>query len=176
MVIIKPIRTGDAIYNTAEHLMQTAFPAEERRDTAEQRWYTDHKENFHYNTLWDKESFVGIITYWDFQSFYYIEHFAIHPELRNKGYGQAAIEAIKSQLGHPIVLEVEEPTDNNSIRRIKFYERQGFILHQVPYLQPPYRPADKWFPLKLMTFGEIDMEQSYQDIKEKIYKEVYNQP
>ncbi len=57
--------------------------------------------------------------------FYYIEHFAIDPSLRNGGYGKRVLEVdeLKKQLKGPIVLEVEEPNDEMSTRRIHFYKR-----------------------------------------------------
>ena len=69
-----------------------------------------------------------------------------------------------------------KPIEEISIQRISFYRKLGFTLHEKPYLQPPYRKGDPWFPLKLMTYGEIDMQVMYEGIKERIYKEVYNQP
>ena len=96
------------------------------------------------------------------------------PSLRNKGYGKDVLEIIKEGNKKPIVLEAEEPTDEMSIRRISFYQRAGFVMHEYPYLQPPYRKGEQWFPLKLMTFGNIDMQKMYIHIKEHIYKKVYN--
>ena len=176
MIEIKRITSSHPLYASGESLMLSAFPIEERRNTDEQKYYTDHKENFYYNIITDKEKFIGIITYWDMQSFYYIEHFAIDKNLRGKGYGQQVLNKLKNLLKGPIVLEVEEPIEEISIQRISFYRKLGFTLHEKPYLQPPYRKGDPWFPLKLMTYGEIDMQVMYEGIKERIYKEVYNQP
>ena len=73
-----------------------------------------------------------------------------------------------------IVLEVEEPTDDITYRRIAFYQRQGFVLQNVPYQQPPYRKGGKWFPMKLMTLREENFSLKFEIIKESIYKEAYN--
>ena len=71
---------------------------------------------------------VGFITYWDFDSFYYVEHFATNPALRNGGYGKRTLEYLCNYLKHPIVLEVERPVEEMAKRRISFYQRQGFTL------------------------------------------------
>ena len=108
--------------------------------------------------------------------FYYIEHFAIDPSLRNGGYGKRVLESIQTKLQGPIVLEVEEPTEEMSIRRINFYKRLNFTLHEKPYMQPPYRTGDSGLPMLLMTYGDIDMEKDFDKVKNMLYKEVYGQP
>ena len=155
-------------------LMITSFPEQERRDKEEQRACTDLKTHFHCNVIQRNEKPIGLITYWDLDYFTYIEHFAIDSLERNKGYGKQVLAIIKTQNHKPIVLETEEPNNEISIRRIGFYQRQGFILHDQPYLQPPYRKGDEWFPLKLMSYGNINMDRMFNLIKERIYKEVYN--
>ena len=68
------------------------------------------------------------------------------------------------------------PTDEMSIRRINFYKRLNFTLHEKPYMQPPYRTGDSGLPMLLMTYGDIDMEKDFDKGKNMLYKEVYGQP
>jgi hypothetical protein len=93
---------------------------------------------------------------------------------RNKGYGEKVLKHITQSVELPIILEVEMPDDETSKRRIGFYERCGFVLHTNPYIQPPYRAKDEPLPMYLMTYGKLDMEKKYQQIKERIYQEVYH--
>ena len=71
------------------------------------------------------------------------------------------------------------PTDKNgnldpiAMNRIKFYQQSGFELHELEYEQPPYHLNDEWLPMKLMTFGNINMKNNYKTIKQTIYREVY---
>ena len=174
MIELKEIQSTNKHYTFIEELMTTSFPEQERRNKEDQRTCTDFNSHFHCNIIKTNGIPIGLITYWDFDNFTYIEHFAIHPSVRNKGYGKQVLAIIKAQNQKPIVLEAEEPINELSIRRIAFYQRQGFILHNQPYLQPPYREGDKWFPLKLMSYGNIDMERMFNTIKEQIYREVYN--
>jgi ribosomal protein S18 acetylase RimI-like enzyme len=102
-------------------------------------------------------------------------HIGIDPSLRNGGYGKRVLEMIKKQLKGPIVLEVEEPNDEMSTRRIHFYKRLEFTLHKKPYIQPPYRKGDSGLPMLLMTYGDIDMESDFEKVKKTLYKEVYGQ-
>jgi ribosomal protein S18 acetylase RimI-like enzyme len=93
---------------------------------------------------------LGLLTTWHFEEFIYIEHFAIDPTLRSQGYGSEALKAFIHEHGKPIVLEAEPPTDALSIRRIKFYERCGFTLHDYPYMQPAYTKESHPVELRLM--------------------------
>lgn len=176
MIEIKQVKTQDeANYRFVEQLMHTAFPPEERRDVVQQREYSDNNPLFYNNIILENENPIGMISYWNMGDFYYIEHFAIDPTLRNGGYGKRVLEAIKEKLQAPIVLEVEEPTDEMSTRRINFYERLEFVLNQKPYRQPPYRKGDSGLPMFLMSYGDIDMEKDFEKIKNTLYKEVYGQ-
>lgn len=176
MIEIKQVKTQDKVnYAFVEKLMHTAFPQEERRDTAQQREYSDNNPLFCNNIILEDSKPIGMISYWAMGDFYYIEHFAIDPTLRNGGYGKRVLEAIKEQLQGPIVLEVEEPNDEMSTRRINFYKRLEFVLQEKPYMQPPYRKGDNGLPMFLMTFGDIDMESNIERVKKTLYKEVYGQ-
>ena len=85
MLEIKRISTTHEHYSYLENLMQTAFPSEERRDNSLQRDFTDNHPLFICNLILDKGTPVGLITYWNLGTFYYIEHFAIDPQIRNMG-------------------------------------------------------------------------------------------
>ena len=176
MIQLKEIKTNHEHYPFMEQLLETAFPLQERRDSDKQRKNTDENPLFHNTLITDDDMPIGLLTYWDFHTFVYIEHFAIDSRLRNGGYGSKALEAFKQRVAAPIVLEAEEPTDELTRRRIGFYQRQGFIMQEIPYLQPPYRPGDEWFPLKLMVHGAVQMEQEYPLIRDTIYREVYQVP
>lgn len=67
-------------------------------------------------------------------------------------------------------MEVEEPNDEMSTRRIHFYKRLEFTLHKKPYIQPPYRKGDSGLPMLLMTYGDIDMESDFEKVKKTLYK------
>jgi RimJ/RimL family protein N-acetyltransferase len=103
----------------------------------------------------------------------YVEHFAIDETARNGGFGAVAMKQFIEQATHPVVLEVELPTDELSRRRIGFYERLGFIPDSHAYQQPPYNKGDSWLPMQLMAYGRIDLGERFDDIKACLYKEVY---
>ena len=176
MIKLKRITTSnDPLYNYMEQLITISFPTEEYRPLEDLRTHTDTKTNFHNNIIFHHDIPVGFITYWDFGHFYYVEHFAIDPSQRNGGHGKNVLNHLFELLNHPIILEVEAPTEEMAERRINFYKRHGFKLWEdSPYSQPPYRINDEYLPMLLMAFGDLDSERDFETVKGHIYREVYN--
>lgn len=176
MIRFQRITTADtAPYAFMEKLLQTSFPAEEYRDLQALRNYTDNNPLFSNHVIWDDETMIGLITWWDFDTFCYAEHLAIDPSLRNGGYGSRTIRLLTETVKKPLILEVEMPDTDEARRRIGFYQRQGFRLwDEVSYLQPPYRPGDSFLPMYLMGYGEIGPKDADR-VKDRIYREVYGQ-
>ena len=96
---------------------------------------------------------LGLLSTWDFGDFRYVEHFAVFPELRGAGAGAKALAALAAESPAPVVLEVEPPCADNPMasRRIDFYRRNGFVLLDHDYMQPPYSPGLPWLSLRLMS-------------------------
>lgn len=170
------VNTQNEAYNYIETLLESAFPPEEHRPLELQREFTSNRKEFHTLLLMEGEEKVGLLTYWEFETFYYIEHFAIDSSKRNGGYGSKALGEWLHRLTQPVVLEVELPKDELSTRRIEFYQRQGFLLWARQYHQPPYRPYDNYLPMHLMVYGDLSCDKDFNEVKEKLYKEVYNVP
>ena len=78
MIVLQPINTEHALYLFVEKLLHSAFPSDERRDDDLQLAYTDGNNIFHCLLIRELNTPVGLITYWDFEDFVYVEHFAIH--------------------------------------------------------------------------------------------------
>ena len=73
-----------------------------------------------------------------------------------------------------ICLEVEFPDNEISRRRIGFYERNGFVLNNYPYIQPPISEGRNPVPLKIMTTDKGITEEQFNKIRALLYKYVYN--
>lgn len=174
MIRLQPITTSDMQhYRFMEELLVSSFPTDEYRLLEDLREYTDRTGNFHNNLIFDDDLPIGLITYWEFDRFYYVEHFATNPALRNGGYGKRTLEYLCNYLKRPIVLEVERPIEEMAQRRIQFYQRQGFMLWEKDYNQPPYKPGDRFLPMFLMVHGDLNEEKDFEEIKSTIYAEVY---
>ena len=175
MLEIQRINTSDReYYEYMENLLTASFPPEEYRELSELKRYTDTLPRFYNNIiLYDKKP-IGLITWWDFDDFYYIEHFAIDPNHRNGGYGRKLMEHVSALLNRPIVLEVELPHEEMAERRIDFYKRQGFTLWEKEYIQPPYKAGYDGIPMYLMVLGSLDSNRDFDTVGLRIHRDVYH--
>ncbi len=146
--------TATEEYRFTEQLLTAAFPPEEYRDFEELRVLTQDDPRFRNHAILDRGELVGVLSYWDFGRFHYVEHFAVCPGMRNRGYGRKVLGMLRSRLHTPVVLEVERPDSELAARRIAFYRRNGFTLWESDYVQPPYRPGGDAVPMRLMVCGD----------------------
>jgi ribosomal protein S18 acetylase RimI-like enzyme len=175
MINIRQINTSDTLLNLfTEELLISSFPFEERRDKLMQRDYSDHNNRFSNNIILSNEIPVGLLTYWDFDNFIFIEHFAVDPKKRSRGIGKTVLTLLKEMLQRPILLEVEIPKDENSLRRIVFYQRLGFSVCETNYLQPPYHPDGEYIPMYLMGHGFANFLKESEQIATVLYRNVYS--
>lgn len=169
-----PIHTTDVNYDYCEELYTKAFPDTERRNKEQQRLLTDTNPLFHFCALFIEHEAVGFLTYWDFGTFLYIEHFAIDEAMRGKNLGSKTLQQLHEYIPVPIILEVERPDTDIARRRIAFYERCGYTLWKSDYLQPPYQDGYPPLPLYLMCHGNFREAKDFKFIKETLYREVYH--
>lgn len=153
---------------------QISFPIEEQRPIKSiERLITEEKRYSAAVILEEDDTYIGLLTSWDFGSFSYIEHFAIKPEQRSSGYGTMALHAFMQTKASPIILEAEPPTDEMTKRRIHFYERNGFTLYNHDYCQPPYSPDRQGVVLKLM--GNVTENKEFViSVAHTLHQEVYD--
>lgn len=169
-----PLTTTSPHQALASSLHEQAFPYNERRDTHQWLAMVDAQPIFHIDEIIAANKFAGFISYWQFTSFCYVEHFAILSELRGGGLGGRVIEElIKAQSPKPLVLEIEPPTSTITRRRQNFYARQGFSPSSAHYLQPPYHKGEPPLPLTLMTTDAEFLSKHLNDVVHTIYHYVY---
>jgi GNAT superfamily N-acetyltransferase len=173
------ITSVSPLYKQVESLLITAFPESERRDLELQCRYADHNPKFKVYAVYEADVFVGFFTLWTFQSFSYVEHLAVSPSLRNKGYGTRILQYIKEIVKTPLLLEIELPFDMEQKARQLFYEKNGFQTLDLPYFQPPYRSGDACLPMHLMMYGnqggvaDERLKKSVATWVQQMYAEVY---
>lgn len=152
MIFKRITQTEHPMYHEALKLYQISFPYHEQRELISQKNILSDSE-YHFNLVYDKELFVGLILYWESDRFIYIEHFCVLPEMRNKQYGQKTLALLMEQR-KPLILEIDPPVDNISKRRKAFYERCGFIENAFTHAHPPYHKGNKEHDLVIMTCPE----------------------
>ncbi len=151
--------------------LENAFPYEERRDFQDYEIYFKNK-HFKPFEIVDSTKAVGLVNLWLFESYIYIEHLLIDPELRSGGYGTKAIELVKKLYKKPIILEAEAPETEIQIKRIRFYEKSGFKINPYSYLQPSFHNGEP-VPLKLLSYPELLTQDQYdlfiKETRENVY-------
>ena len=156
------------IYN----IMELSFPSSERR-TYENGIQLIKHSNYHvFVTYNNNMSIGGFIAEWDYKEFRYIEHFAVHPSARALGLGTRMIREYLNLNKKPVYIEVESADTHIAKRRIKFYQRMGFVLSEIEYVQPPIKPTHSEVNLKIMTFP-FALPETIIKYKDKIFETVY---
>ncbi len=157
-------------HHFAKELFESAFPEEERPpfSSLDAR---DTRYHFLVATLDDEP--LGIMTYWVFDEFAYIEHFAIDVDYRNRGLGKATMLTFMAQHPDQVVLEIEMPSPEQAAHRLEFYTDLGFTRNPQPYWQPNYRGAGLVLPMIVMSKYELD-DGEFDEIRQILYQEVYH--
>ncbi len=119
------------------------------------------------------DDFVGFLTYWTFDGYVYVEHFAVDPAHRSKNIGSMMLRHLFDVAGPDVLIEVENPTTDEARRRVAFYEKNGFRLREeITYVQPPYSMDQSGVEMSLMTHGNVKL-RDMRDLRE-MFTEVYN--
>ena len=139
MVTLKRItQAEDEAFRKLTALYTEAFPVEERREIGQLGELLHTEPAMYFNAVECDGQLAGLFVYWDFGSFYYLEHLAVFAEMRNKKIGQQILDWVKEQLQGVRLLEVEPAETEMATRRIHYYERNGYRILDRNYLQPPY--------------------------------------
>ncbi len=155
----------------AKELFESAFPDEERPPFSKLK--DRDAANFHFlvATIDDDEP-IGILSYWTFEEFTYIEHFAVAKEFRGQGLGRAVFLNFMAQHSNQVVLEIEMPNTETAERRLEFYGDMGFTRNPQEYWQPNYNGKGLAVPMIVMSKYELD-DGEFEDVKDILYKKVY---
>lgn len=127
-------------------LYECAFPASERRG-AVQHAEAMQDAAFHCLHLADTHGFVGLLSYWLWGELCYVEHLAIAPGRRGQGLGHLALAHVPA----PAILEIEPVVDEQTARRLRFYESCGFVRLPQPHVQLAYQAGQPDVPLWLLS-------------------------
>lgn len=130
-------------------LYRRSFPFHEQREAASQEsLFSD--PDYQFNLIYDEQLWAGLLLCWETEFFIYVEHLCVFPELRNRRYGQRALETL-GRREKPLILEIDPPVDDISRRRKGFYQRCGFVENPYPHIHPPYHAGHKGHPLMVLS-------------------------
>ena len=139
--MIKLIRITDGQDSRLEHLVplyEEAFCSSERRTVGQLRRMIGATPAMHFNMIESDGELCGLFVYWDMGEFYYLEHLAVAPHMRNRKIGQQVLEHVETSLPGIRLLEVEPAEDELTARRVAFYRRNGYRIVDRSYVQPSY--------------------------------------
>ena len=161
MEIKRITHTSDPLYEKALALYQISFPAHEQRESLSQQQILQQSD-YHFDVVCNNGEFVGEILYWDIGGAFYIEHFCVLPAMRNRHYGQRILHAYQKT---PLILEIDPPADNISLRRKGFYERCGFVENPYAHIHPPYHSGNAGHELVVMSSPKMLRPEEYEKFR-----------
>lgn len=172
MIALRRItRAEDPVWNRLMTLYKESFPPEERRDIHQLEQMLAAVPEMFFNAVEEDGLLCGLASYWDLGDFYYMEHLAVFPEMRNRKIGQQILAYWQQHLHKPQLLEVEPAVEEMACRRIGFYERNGYAVLYKDYVQPSYTADEDACPLWIMgTDACPEIETYIERIKETVYR------
>ncbi|WP_010632773.1 GNAT family N-acetyltransferase [Sporolactobacillus vineae] len=173
MVNLKTISISESRFDAAYQLLAQSFPESEIRNNNEMKKLLNHPQYRLLGFVNSHQELCGVTGTWDLGLFLFIEHLAVAPGRRGEGIGSTMMCSFLETVRKPVILEVEDPVDGLKQRRIRFYERLGFIFNPLGYFQPMLQQSGVPVPLKLMSYPEKISLKQFPALKEKIFKTVY---
>ncbi len=155
------------------NILVDSFPSSERRSKA------GHLAEFsipYFRSLcYGTYEVSALMNYWEFDDFIFLEHFAVSKSSRCNGLGTAMMREFSVLAGgKPIILEAEPPKSGElSERRIKFYNRLGFVLNEYEYWQPSLQEGELPVRLMLMSSPNALTNEDFCSVRDTLYKFVY---
>ena len=132
-------------------LLEDSFPKSEIRSFQGQKELLNLSV-YNVYVLKEDEVILAFFAEWQNESHRFLEHLAVNEKYRSRGLGSKTLQAYTAQSDKPVVLEVEPPNDDIQIRRVKFYEKNGFHLTSYGYVQPVINEGYEGVPLVMMTY------------------------
>ena len=167
---LRPMQAHE--FPAVHRLMQQAFPLQEHRCFSEAEALLV-KSEYEILVYAEQSEVVGFLAHWNFADFYFVEHFAVNSAARGSGIGSGLMRAYLAQSALPVVLEVEATGSEIAQRRIGFYQRLGFALSRVGYIQPCLQGDVSDIPLLLMHAPQDVSGGLLTQALERIFQTVY---
>ncbi|WP_226037649.1 GNAT family N-acetyltransferase [Aquibacillus saliphilus] len=159
------------------------FPVEEMKSKEHMEMLLKEKGDVYYKD----EGPYHVLMYAEFKSFIFIDYVYVSAQSRGQGLGHKLMEKLKKK-NKPIILEVE-PVDyeeTDSEKRLRFYQREGFLHAQSIGYNRRSLATNKENPMEILYWTPEDegeeaiynkMKQMYEDIHtykdEQIYGKSY---
>lgn len=151
----------DSWYYAFLKIYSVSFPVFEQR-TVQQQCKAFMNSVYSLDCYIEQDCMVGFIAYWKFDTYIYVEHFAIHPDKRGQNRGSFILNDLINKTDRRIVLEIDPPVDEISRKRLQFYRSHGFSENPYEHFHPAYRKGIKDHLLVVLSTGGKMVKQEYQ--------------
>ena len=158
------------LMDTAMALYRRSFPAHELRLWPDQQ-AAMNDPLYHFDLCLLDGVLAGLILYWDFGAYIYVEHLCVEPSMRGHGLGTLILAELAKK-SRPIILEIDPLTDDVAVRRKGFYERCGYVANGFAHIHPPYQAANHGHTLIVMShpraLSQAEFDTFTVDLREKV--------
>ncbi len=151
----------DGLWKDLLAIYEYSFPSFERRGTESFEALLS-EEKAQLDVYLEDGVIVGFMLYWYMQNFKYLEFFAINRQMRGKNYGSRLMEDLCDDKRR-VILEIEPPADEMTKKRLRFYERLGFVLNDYDYIHPSFQHPPHPHSLRIMSNGGKLGKKDYED-------------
>lgn len=151
-------------------LYESSFPLAERRKKEDHiRACSDSR--FFPISAWENGELIGLLFYWEWDSYRYLEYLAVNPKFRGQGFGSEILRRLRNS-EHTIILEIDPLNNELSVRRLQFYERAGFTLTPYRFIHLPYRLEAKPQELLILSYPKMITKEQHRDFLQFIENRV----
>lgn len=140
----------DSLYLQAMQLYQSSFPLHEQRKPDAQRAILKEPD-YQFNLLMEEDHLMGGASLLGNAGIYLCRASVHSATAARQHCGSRALELLE-QRGKPVILEIDPPIDDISLRRKGFYERAGYRENPFTHVHPPYREGFAGHPLVVMSY------------------------
>jgi GNAT superfamily N-acetyltransferase len=154
-MIKKRIRSTDQVeFVDFWNLYNFSFPFIERRSIVQQeRIFTN--SSYILESFYEDKIYIGFLSYWSFEGYIYLEHFAINEVHRGAGYGSKILRNLINETDKLVILEIDPIIDSISQSRLNFYKSIGFVQNDFDYKVQAYQNKTEVYDLIIMSLGRM---------------------
>lgn len=159
-----------ARWDSVWELYEESFPLAERRKKEDHlRAHAD--ERFFPLSAWEGEQLIGLMFFWEWDSYRYLEYLAVNPTLRGQNLGSQMLRYLRDS-EHTIILEIDPLINELSVRRLQFYERAGYTLTPYRFMHLPYRLEAEPQELLILSYPHMISKEQHNDFVRFLNEEV----
>jgi len=167
MKIHRIIDQNDKWYKEFHSFYTVSFPVHEQRNE-EQQTEAFADERYHLNCYVADNRLLAFIAYWDFCTYSYIEHLAVHPDFRGQSVGTKVLSEFISAGSSLILLEIDPVIDEVSAKRFRFYQQLGFIENPYEHFHPAYDQRFEPHCLTVLTCPRAILQDEYSQFQDDL--------